>query len=281
MTTVRTLPPPPPKKNGNGPAAPSAQADPNRFAVTSGIVSGGEKVLLYGPGGVGKTTLAMLAPGAVILDIEGGSKQMNVQRIAGLTTYQDVRDCLHSQTISQYPTIVIDSATRFEDMTTADVVETIPHENGHRVERIEDYGWGKGLTHIYDKSLLFLADCDALSRRGQNVIIIAHICTDNVPNPTGEDFIRYEPRLLAPKSGKSSVRSRMVEWADHVVFLGFDVATKGGKGQGADTRTIYTRSAPTHIAKSRRASLVLPFTGADDATLWDHILTTNAGGQES
>ena len=34
-----------------------------------------------------------------------------------------------------------------------------------------------------------------------NVILICHDCTATVPNPTGEDWLRYEPRLQSPGSG--------------------------------------------------------------------------------
>jgi len=278
-TNGKPLPPPlPPKRNGNG--SPAVQADPNRFAVTTGVSSGAHRVILFGPGGAGKTTLAALAPNPIILDIEDGSRYLNVPRISGLRNYQDVRDCLHSPVLDSFGTIIIDSATKFEDMAVENVLETVPKEDGYTAKNIEDYGWGKGFSHIYDKSLLLLQDLDAHVRAGRHVIIIAHICTEMVPNPAGEDFGRYEPRIQSPKSGKSSVRNRMWEWADHVVFLTFDVATKKGKAQGGDSRTIYTRPAASHIAKSRTVSVVMPFVDATDGTLWPTLFNVNNGGNE-
>ena len=116
-----------------------------------------------------------------------------------------------------------------------------------------------------------MADMDALIRRGQNVILLAHDCITDVPNPASENFIRYEPHLQNPKSGASSIRNRVVQWADYVLYLGYDVVAKDGKGHGAGTRTIWTSERPSHVAKSRTALDEIPFENATDGTIWTHI----------
>ena len=270
--------PPPARKNGN-PAAttePAQNIEPQSFAVSTGRISTPQRVMVYGPGGIGKSTICALAPAPVFIDIEGGTNELDVARIAGLTAFSGVRECLRSPALDPYQTVVFDSITKLEEIITAHVLATVPHEKGQRVTTIEGYGFGKGYAHIYDAFLLFLSDCDALVRRGKHVVLIAHDCINDVPNPAGDDFIRYEPRLQSPKSGKASVRSRVIEWSDHVLFIGYDVISDEGKGRGAGTRTIYTSEMPDHIAKSRRASLALPFTGPDDGEVWNHLL----GGQQ-
>ena len=95
-------------------------------------------------------------------------------------------------------------------------------------------------------------------------------CTADVPNPVGDDFIRYEPHLQAPKSGKASIRNRLVQWSDHVLFLGYDVHSENGKGKGVGTRTIYPMERPDHIAKSRiLPAEQLPFEHEEDGRVWD------------
>jgi hypothetical protein len=50
-----------------------------------------------------------------------------------------------------------------------------------------------------------------------------------------------------------------VQWADHVLFLGYDVVSRDGKGLGGGTRTIWTTERPDHIAKVRgRAERNIP-----------------------
>jgi hypothetical protein len=149
-------------------------------------------------------------------------------------------------------TIVLDTATKIEEWAVAHTIKTVKHEHGHQCRSVEDYGYGKGFQFVFDTFLPLLADLDIHVRAGRNVILIAHECTSNVPNPSGEDWIRYEPRLQSPNSGKASIRYRVKEWADHVLFLGYDVnVSKEGKAAGSGTRTLYTSELPNFMAKSR------------------------------
>src|SRR5690606_13160109 len=136
---------------------------------------------------------------------------------------------------------------------------------------IEGYGFGKGLTHLYETFLQVLGDLDGMIRRNKFVICTAHECTANVPNPAGEDWIRYEPRLQSPASGKNSIRHRVKEWCDHLLFVGYDVAVEDGKGVGAGTRTIYPCELPICMAKSRDLADPIPYPKGS-ANLWKKLL---------
>jgi len=268
MSTATKLPPPP-KANDKPQSKQQPEAD-RRFAITSGRIDGPQRIVLYGPGGIGKSSLAALAPGAVILDIEEGTHELDVKRIEGIETFGELRACLQSDVLDGAQTIVLDSATKAEEMAIENTLRTIPHEKGHHVDNLEGYGFGKGYMHVYDTFLLLLQDLDRQIRSGRNVLLVAHECIDNVPNPTGDDWIRYEPHLQSPRSGKASIRNRVVQWADHVLFVGYDVVTnKDGKGVGGGTRTIYPAEMPAHRAKSRAlAPMPLPFESAADDTVW-------------
>jgi hypothetical protein len=277
--TMKAPPPPPPPKT-NGVAQPVATDGTRRaFNISSGVIgAGGKRIVIYAPGGGGKSTLAGLAPDPVFLDVEDGAKFISVDRIEGpngerlLYTFTDVRECLNSLLSSPKKTVVIDSVTVLESWALAHTLATVKNERGNLVDNVEAYGFGKGYRHLYDTFLLFLADCDNLIRAGKNVILIAHDCTANVPNPAGEDYIRYEPHLQSPKSGQSSIRNRVIQWADYVLFIGYDVITKDGKGQGGGTRTIFASELPTHIAKSRTPIDNRPFKNAADGEIWNAIM---------
>lgn len=235
------------------------------------------RVVPYGPGGVGKTKLGTLLKQMGIeplsIDLEGGSYEFDIERVDDITSYQDLRDCLHDESLcGRFGAIIIDSLTKVEELCVAHAVATIPHEKGHMVDHLEDFGWGKGYTHVYELFLVILADLDQHIRKGRHVVATCHECVANVPNPSGEDFIRFEPRLQAPASGKSSVRHRVKEWADHLLFIGYDTfVTKDGKAQGSGTRTIYPTEMPTHWAKSRKLSQPIPYADGD-ASLWQQLL---------
>ena len=263
-------PPPPPRSAATVPQ----QTDPSRFAITSGRIASPQRIVLYGTGGIGKTSLAALAPNPVFLDLEHGTEELDVQRIQ-LDGWDDLRACLQSDKLEGFSTVVIDGGTKAQELAEAHTIATVPHEKGHRINRIEDYGFGKGLSHVYETYLLLLQDLDTQVRRGRNVILIAHDCISEFPNPSGDNFIRYEPHLQAPKSGKASIRNRVIQWASHVLFVGYDVAaTREGKGVGSGTRTIHTCEMPTHVAKTRGGDSVpatMPFVQGDGA-IWDLVL---------
>ena len=229
--------------------------------------------MIYGPAGIGKSSCAALAPRPVFLDLEQGTSAMDVPRIDGLETYADVRACLQSSVFDGYDTLVVDSGTKLEELIPAHVMATVPTERGQIPERLQDYGWGKEMGHIYDAFLLVLQDLDRHVRAGRNVIMIVHDCTNDVPNPAGENFIRFEPRLQSPKSGKASIRHRAIEWADHVLWIGYDVnATKAGKGIGGGTRRIYPTERPDHVAKSRTLpDAPIIYDSATDGAVWNLI----------
>ena len=274
MNAPSTKLPPPPAKNGTAPATPQRE-----FAITSGRISGPQRIVIYGPGGIGKSSLAALAPKPVFLDVEHGTHEFDVCRAGEIDTYADLRAVLQSTALDGFETVVIDTMTKAEELAIAHTLKTVPHEKGQYVSSIEGYGFGKGLQHVYDTALLLLADLDSQVRRGRNVILICHDCTADVPNPVGDDFIRFEPHLQSPKSGKASIRNRVIQWADHVLFIGYDVIAKDGKGRGVGTRTIFTDELPDHIAKSRSVHAVLPFESPTDGAIWGLIFGTNGGGK--
>ena len=145
-------------------------------------------------------------------------------------------------------------------------------QDGKKSTSVEGYGYGKGYGYVFDTFLPLLAELDRHARAGRHVCLICHDCTSTVPNPAGEDWLRYEPRLQSPSSGKASIRLRVREWADHVLFVGYDVAvTKDGKGQGAGTRTLYRAEMPHCMAKSRTGADPIPL-GTDGAAVWSEII---------
>lgn len=268
-----------PRPPGAAAASTETPAGANRFPVTSGRIEGPQKILLYGPGGIGKSSLARLAPKPGFLDIEEGTKNIDLNRLEGIHSFADLRAVLQSDALDGFKTVVVDSATKAEEWAIAHTLATVPHEKGHHVDNIEGYGFGKGPGHVYDTFLLLLSDLDRQIRAGRNAILIAHDVVDNVPNPLGDDWIRYEPCLQRPKSGKASIRNRVIQWADHVLYLAYDVVAKEGKGKGAGTRTIYPAELPTHIAKSRTLPPdPIPYEGPDDGAIWEAIFGANKGG---
>jgi hypothetical protein len=245
--------------------------------ITSG---GGHRILLYGPGGIGKTTLATQLPGPVaFIDLDDSLPRLasqldtaNILPVSGVADWQSLRDTLAADGWDDVKSIVLDTGTMAEEFAIAHTLANTLAD-GKRVSSVEGYGYGKGFGYVFDTFLPLLADLDRHMRAGRHVAILCHDCTSTVPNPAGEDWLRYEPRLQSPNSGKASIRLRVREWADHVLFLGYDVDVgKDGKGRGAGTRTIYPCELPHCMAKSRTTCTPVPMVHGQGAEFWNQLI---------
>lgn len=266
--------PPPARKPDNG----TAPRQRREFKVKNGIANHAEKVVIYGPGGIGKSSLAaaikQIGLNTLFLDVGKGSHKLDVSRLDDLDEWDDLLAALHDDGLcSQYDAIVVDDLTTAEELAIRWTLENVHHEKGHLVTSIEGYGFGKGYMHVYETFLKLLQSLDAHIRAGRHVICIAHDCTATVPNPSGEDWIRFEPRLQSLSSGKASIRHRVREWCDHLIYIGYDLyVSDDGKGQGSGTRTIYPIELPTHMAKSRSLADEIVYE-KDDAEFWKQLIS--------
>lgn len=255
------------------PPAPPVAAPKQGVQFSKPSTKSGHRVCLYGPGGIGKTTLASKLTGnTVFFDLDESLSKLGIDApVVNVVSWQQLRDALQADGWDGVNNIVIDTATKAEEMAIA---HTLEHtlQDGKRATSIEGYGYGKGYGYVFDTFLTLLGDLDKHARAGRNVILICHDCTSTVPNPAGEDWLRYEPRLQSPGSGKASIRLRVREWADHVLFVGYDVSVgKDGKGRGAGTRTVYSSELPHCMAKSRTTQEQFAL-GTDGADVWENII---------
>lgn len=266
-TGTKTLPPKPPPRMPATKPPDSVPSSNGTFQLNRVGTSDAHRVLIFGTGGIGKTsvacTLARVRGPVAFFDFDGTLELLrpalteagvadSVRKVNAVHTWDDLRAALHAPLWSDVKSIVIDTVTRVEELAVEWTLKNTKHEKGHYVNRIEDYGFGKGLQHVYETFLCLFGDLDQHIRAGRNVVLVAHEITATVPNPTGDDFLRFEPRLQHPASGKSSVRSKAKEWADHLLYIGYDlVVDSDGVAQGSGSRTIYVREKPFCMAKSR------------------------------
>jgi hypothetical protein len=300
------LPPPiktklPPK----APTAPQVQKQPAKtFKVETWDGKGeGQKFIIYAASGKGKTTLASMAPAPVFIGLDDGGRMVRnpktgepIRRIPGVETFQDVRDALHQPGLfADAKTVVIDTGTMLELLAMQNVIDTIPHEKGSRVQRIEDYGYGKGYQHMFDVMRLVFSDLDGLVRQGKNVVVLCQQCPVVIANASGGNYLQDGPKLYSPgPDSKQSFTTRgfACEWADHVFKIDYisqqvtgarsEVDNKGhvkdhaGKISGATTRAIFTMpSDPSYFAKTRTLTdAVISFETPADDSLWQILFPT-------
>ncbi len=282
----RTIPKPPTSAaTARPPKAPAAKAattvPAKNFEVKAWDCLGeGKRVLIYAESGMGKTTLASLAPSPVFIGVDDGGKLMTdssgqkLQHVPGIENFNDVRGALLADIYGNEETVVLDQATYLEEWAVDHVLATIPNEKGTMMRDIEQYGWNGGYRHLYDTMKLILQDCDVLIRRGKNVIMIAQAAPHNIANPGGEDFLRAGPRLCSRKG--ANIEALYCEWADHIFRIDYQYLMVDGKKVtgGENKRAIFVHPEPHFRAKSRTLGLdkaVVAFDKPTDDSIWQFL----------
>lgn len=216
-------------------------------AVRKGLVESPFKIVLYGLEGVGKSSFAADAPKPIFLDVEGGTEDLDVERLPSVKTFAEVLQAIDELTTEshEYKTFVVDTLDWLESMIWEAVCEEA------KVESIEDIGYGKGYTAALDKWRVFLSRLDALrSKRGMHIILLAHSHIRGFRNPAGDDYERYELKLNNKASGI------IKEWPSAVLFARYQTFTHTDKNRrtravGDGSRVISTEPRPAWDAKNR------------------------------
>lgn len=219
--------------------------------ITKGRIKKALKVVLYGPEGIGKSTLAAQFPGAVFIDTEDSTVHMDVARFAKPSSWEMLKQ--QADWVRQNPkevgTLVIDTADWAEQME----IEDLCKKKGW--DGLEDPGYGKGYTYSAEEFGKLLNILQGCVNAGVNVVITAHAALRKVELP--EEMGAYDHWEM--KTSKK-VAPMIREWADGVFFLNYKTVivnvdgkgqTKGkNKAQGG-RRVMYTTHTPFWDAKNR------------------------------
>jgi hypothetical protein len=121
---------------------------------------------LYGPPGVGKSSLAFTADAPLLLDFDQGAhRAANRKDIVRVTAWGDVAD-LSADDLAPYKTVVVDTAGRALDHLTADIIRRNPKAGRGGALTLQGYGTLKAE---------FVAWLKALNGYGKDVVLIAHM----------------------------------------------------------------------------------------------------------
>lgn len=240
--------------------------------------TGGQRICLYGTAKIGKTSLAMRAPGPVVfIDLDKSLGNLATPKdllTLPVETYDELYAALNAPGWDDVRTVIIDSATVLETLAEQDVLTKVRPKSGP-AKSIEDYGFGKGYRFLFDRLDRVLQALENHVRAGRNVILICHEHIGYKPNAMGEDFLSYSPDLMETK--QFSFKDRVKSWADHILFVSYDVHVEDRKGTGSGTRTIYTRELPMLMAGSRTIEKdQVPYPKGSDE-IWKLIFGESAG----
>ena len=220
--------------------------------ITKGKRARAQKVVIYGPEGIGKSTFAAEFPNPVFIDTEGSTDNMDVARLDKPTSWTMLNNevAFIKANPTECSTLVIDTIDWAESMAVADVCAQ------HNKKGIEDFGWGKGYTYVQEEIGRFLNSLSDLVDMGINVVLTAHaqIKKFEQPDELGS-YDRYELKL-GQKTG-SKTAPLVKEWADMVLFANYKTlvmtAENGKKKAQGGERVMYTNHRPAWDAKNRHS----------------------------
>ena len=214
--------------------------------ITKGKINRAQKVVIYGPEGIGKSSLAARFPDPVIIDTEGGTAHMDVRRIDKPRTWEDllsiVREIAATPNICK--TLVIDTADWAEQLIITYLC------NKYKQNSIESFGYGKGYTYMGEEFSRLLTACDLVIGMGIHVVITAHAKMRKFEQPDEMGaYDRWELKL------SKQTGPLLKEWCDMLLFCNYQtfvVTTENDtkKAQGGK-RVIYTSHHPAWDAKTR------------------------------
>lgn len=220
--------------------------------ITRGIQSKPLKVVIYGPEGVGKSTFASLFPDPLFIDTEGSTARMDVARTDTPTSLAMLIQLLTE--IRDDPpgckTLVVDTIDWAERLCIKAVCDK-NHKTG-----IEDFGYGKGYSYVYEEMGRILNLLNDIWERGVHIVLNAHAAIRKFEQPDEMGaYDRWELKLI--NSPKCNSCAMVKEWADMVLFANYktyavavDKEGKKMKARGGE-RVMYTSHDPCWDAKNR------------------------------
>jgi hypothetical protein len=214
--------------------------------ITKGKVDRAQKTVIYGPEGIGKTTLAAHFPDPVVIDTEGGTAFMDVRRIDKPASWEELLGIVKevAATPGICKTLVIDTADWAEQLVTTYLCTK------YKQSSIESFGYGKGYTYLAEEFARLLSACDQVIAAGINVTITAHAKMRKFEQPDEMGaYDRWELKL------SKQVAPLLKEWCDHLFFCNYQTyvvtsESNAKKPQGGK-RVIYTTHHPAWDAKTR------------------------------
>ena len=226
--------------------------------INKGKNPGPPRIVLYGPGAIGKTTLAAQIENAIIINVEDGLGNVDCDSFDLCKILADVIQQLQGLWSEEhdYRWLVIDTMDWLEQLIWKKVCED------NHVSEITEVGGGYG--HGMKQAMNHWQDVLNLlngirSKRGMGIMLLAHDTIRKHEEPGQISYDTYEPRL------QKNACSMFCDWSDAVLFAhakmsmqtvkeGFGrergIASAQGATPGGD-RVIATVKTPSFVAKNR------------------------------
>ena len=219
--------------------------------ITRGKKQEAQKVVIYGPEGIGKSTFAACFPNPLFIDTEGSTSNLDVARMDKPSSFtmlmQQITYVLKNPNVCS--TLVIDTADWAEQLEIAEFCAK------KQISGIEDIGYGKGYVYVAEDFGKMLNLLEEVKVKGINVVITAHAQMRKFEQP--DELGAYDRWELKLQKKDAPL---LKEWADMVLFANYETYVINVDGQGAQKgknkaqggkRVIYTTHHSCWDAKNR------------------------------
>ncbi|MDE7210183.1 MAG: ATP-binding protein [Lachnospiraceae bacterium] len=219
--------------------------------ITRGKKQEAQKIVLYGPEGIGKSTFAAQFPQPLFIDTEGSTSNMDVARMDPPSSFtmlmEEIRYVREHPQVCQ--TLVIDTADWAEQLCIAEFCAK------KQIAGIEDIGYGKGYVYVAEDFGRMLNLLEEVKKRGIHIVVTAHAQMRKFEQPDEMGaYDRWELKLQKKDA------PMLKEWADMVLFANYKTVVVNVDNQGAakgknkaqgGKRVMYTQHHPCWDAKNR------------------------------
>ncbi|MHC1758294.1 MAG: AAA family ATPase [Negativicutes bacterium] len=217
--------------------------------IIRGVIPKAQKIIVYGPEGIGKSTFAAQFPAPLFIDTEGSTNHMEVARLPKPSSWTMLLSNIAEvkNTPGCCKTLVVDTIDWAEQLCVTHVCATGGKKG------IEDFSYGKGYVYVKEEIGRFLNLLSDVIECGINVVLTAHaqIRKFELPDECGS-YDRYELKLGNKTGGATS--QLVKEWADMVLFANYKQyvveVNEKKKAQGG-SRVMHTQHHPCWDAKNR------------------------------
>lgn len=209
------------------------------------------KIVIAGPGGVGKTTFAAGAPNSIGILTEEGADAVDAQAFPPATSLSDVYSAIGVllQEQHDFQSVWLDSLDWAEPLVWRHVCEA----NGW--SSIEEPGYGKGYIAAAAEWRNLLDGFEALrAQKNMAVILICHDKLKHIDSPIDEGYDSYQLKL------HDRAGAMVIEWADVVGWASYEQytqrvktvdKTEEAKARATGRRLLHVEPNPAHMAKTR------------------------------
>lgn len=214
--------------------------------ISSGVKSQPQRIVIYGPEKIGKTTLASKMPKPVFIDVEGSTSDLDVARTPQPESWTALVDMVEqfARDHHGYETLVIDTADWCEKLAIAHVCAA-----NHLTALGGQNDFGRSYNLLDTEWRRFLDSLSRVAASGMHVCLLAHAGVKPFRQPDLPDaYDRWELKMEKKPAAATK------EWARNLLFLNYKtyVVEDGNKKRGTGGhRVMYATHTPAWDAGNR------------------------------